>query len=150
MLAVVKEVFVNSYTLYVYPKPYKSQVWRMFTDNKKFIAGNCVDYDLKSKTVKKVEFQNCVECLSPFPWTDRLIVSLRMFFSIIFLYFPNLTYYFQTCGKCCEGSITEDGAIMNITRKKYQHGQGIYLQIEGKRRTFSTAIFENSALYEPT
>ena len=88
MLAVVKEVFVNGYTLYVYPKPYKSQVWRIFTDNKKFIAGNCVDYvmlngikicsDLKSKTVKKAEFQNCVECLSPFPWTDRLTVSLRM------------------------------------------------------------------------
>ena len=85
MLAVVKEVFVNGYTLYVYPKPYKSQVWRIFTDNKKFIAGNCVDYDLKSKTVKKVEFQNCVECLSPFPWTDRLTVSLRMLF---FYYLP--------------------------------------------------------------
>ena len=80
MLAVVKEVFVNGYTLYVYPKPYKSQVWRIFTDNKKFIAGNCVDYDLKSKTVKKAEFQNCVECLSPFPWTDRLTVSLRISF----------------------------------------------------------------------
>ena len=38
---------------------------------------------------------------------------------------------------------------MNITRKKYQYGQGIYLQIEGRTRTFSTVIFENSALYEP-
>ena len=64
-------------------------------------------------------------------------------------YLPNLTYYFRTCGKCCEGFITEDGAIMNITRKKYQHGQGIYLQIDGRTRTFSTVIFENSALYEP-
>ena len=64
LLAVVKEVIVNGYTLYVYPKPYKSQVWRIFTDNKKFIAGNCVDYNLKSKTMKKAEFQNCVECLS--------------------------------------------------------------------------------------
>ena len=39
---------------------------------------NCVDYDLKSKTVKKAEFQNCVECFSPFPWTDRLTVSSRI------------------------------------------------------------------------
>ena len=58
-------------------------------------------------------------------------------------------YYSQTCGKCCEGSITEGGAIMNITRKKYQHGQGIYLQIEGRTRTFSAVIFENLKLYEP-
>ena len=43
------------------------------------IAGNCVDYDLKSKTVKKAEFQNCVECFSPFPWTDRLTVSSRIY-----------------------------------------------------------------------
>ena len=38
---------------------------------------------------------------------------------------------------------------MNITRKKYQHGQGIYLQIERRAKTFSTAIFESSALFEP-
>ena len=53
MLAIVKEVFANGYTLYVYPKPYKSQVWRIYTDNNQFVAGNCVDYDLKSKTVKQ-------------------------------------------------------------------------------------------------
>ena len=78
MLAIVKEVFANDYTLYVYPKPYKSQVWRIYTDNNQFVAGNCVDDDLKSKTVKKAEFQNCVECFSPFPWTDRLTVSSRI------------------------------------------------------------------------
>ena len=37
---------------------------------------------------------------------------------------------------------------MNIAHKKYQHGNGIFLQIEGKTKTFSTVIFENSALYE--
>ena len=78
MLAIVKEVFANGYTLYVYPKPYKSQVWRIYTDNNQFVAGNCVDYDLKSITVKKAEFQNCVECFSPFPWTDILTVSSRI------------------------------------------------------------------------
>ena len=79
MLAIVKEVFANGYTLYVYPKPYKSQVWRIYTDNYQFIAGNCVDYDVKSKTVNKAEFQNSVECLFPFPWTDRLTVSSRIY-----------------------------------------------------------------------
>ena len=78
MLAIVKEVFANGYTVYVYPKPFKSQVWRIYTDNNQFVAGNCVDYDLKSKTVKKAEFQNCVECFSPFPLTDRLTVSSRI------------------------------------------------------------------------
>ena len=78
MLAIIKEVFANGYTLYVYPKPYKAQVWRIYTDNNQFIAGNCVDYDLKSKTVKKAEFQNWVEYFSPFPWTDRLTVSSRI------------------------------------------------------------------------
>ena len=99
MLAVVKEVFVNGYTLYVYPKPYKSQVWRIFTDNKKFTAGNCVDYDLKSKTVKKAEFQNCVECLSPFPWTDRLTVSLRMLFFYYLSLFSKFNILFSDMWK---------------------------------------------------
>ena len=83
MLAIVKEVFANGYTLYVYPKPYKTQVWRIYADNNQFVAGNCVDYDLKSKTVKK--FQNCVECFSPFPWTDRLTVSSRIVYSLFFI-----------------------------------------------------------------
>ena len=40
-------------------------------------------------------------------------------------------------------------SMVYITRKKYQPGQGIYLQIEGRTRKFSTVIFESSALYEP-
>ena len=56
MLAVVKEVFVNGYTLYVYPKPCKSQVWRIFTDNKKFIAGNISNPHFKGvREIKKSE-----------------------------------------------------------------------------------------------
>ena len=118
MLAIVKEVFANGYTLYVYPKPYKSQVWRIYTDNNQFIAGNCVDYDLKSKTVKKAEFQNCVECLSPFPWTDRLTSKFKNILTFFIYNYPLFSKFFQTCGKCCEGSITENGAIVNITHKK--------------------------------
>ena len=75
MLAVIKEVFVDGYTIFVYPKPYQCQIWRIYSQNNMFVAGNSIEYNPKDKSLTKAEFQNCAECLSPFPWTDRFTVS---------------------------------------------------------------------------